>query len=136
MSEFTKKRIVASVDISEMSTVTVRQAVRLAEDGSQVDVVHVLPETAPPNPQRAAEIQAALGLHLAENGFGDARVSIRFGSPGESIVEFAAEADAGLIVISSHGRTGLQRFVLGSVAEKVVRLAHCPVLVVKPDEQT
>jgi nucleotide-binding universal stress UspA family protein len=50
----------------------------------------------------------------------------------ESIVETAGEARADLIVIGTHGRTGLSRLVIGSVAERVVRLASCPVLTMKP----
>lgn len=133
MNGFSGKRIVAPVDISEMSTATVKEAARLADDVSFVDVVHVMSGPAPTNPQQAIDVQEALGLHLSEEGFGKARITVRFGNPGDTIVEFANECDAGLIVISSHGRTGLQRFVLGSVAEKVVRLAPCPVLVIKPD---
>ena len=47
----------------------------------------------------------------------------------------ARERGADLIVISSHGRTGLGRMLFGSTAESVVRHAHCPVLVVKPTSQ-
>ena len=54
-----------------------------------------------------------------------------FGDPGSEIVRYAAEVDAGLIVISSHGHSGLKRFFLGSVAERVTRMASCPVLVVR-----
>ncbi|MEZ6094353.1 MAG: universal stress protein [Pirellulaceae bacterium] len=56
-----------------------------------------------------------------------------FGDPGSEITRFAKENDAGLIVISSHGRTGVSRLLLGSVAERVVRLAPCPVLVLRDD---
>ena len=44
---------------------------------------------------------------------------------------FAQEKHAELIVIPSHGRTGITRLLIGSVAERVVRLAHCPVLVLR-----
>jgi nucleotide-binding universal stress UspA family protein len=53
------------------------------------------------------------------------------GHPAETIVRVAQERGADLIVMSTHGRTGLQHVLLGSVAEKVVRLAPCPVLTVK-----
>ena len=56
----------------------------------------------------------------------------RIGVAPESIVEAATETNADLIVIGTHGRTGLTRLVIGSVAERVVRLAPCPVLCVKP----
>lgn len=53
------------------------------------------------------------------------------GVPETEILEFAARENADLIVIGSHGRTGLSRLLLGSVAEAVVRRAKCPVLTVK-----
>jgi nucleotide-binding universal stress UspA family protein len=57
------------------------------------------------------------------------------GDPAAEIVRAAEEHGAGLIVISSHGRTGLGRILFGSTAESVVRHARCPVLVVKPAEE-
>jgi len=58
-------------------------------------------------------------------------VEIAVGRPAEAIVRLALERNADLIVMGTHGRTGLKHMVLGSVAEKVVRLAPCPVLTVK-----
>jgi nucleotide-binding universal stress UspA family protein len=54
------------------------------------------------------------------------------GSAANVIVDAAANEEADLIVIATHGETGLQRFVFGSVTEKVVRLATCPVLTIRP----
>ena len=54
-----------------------------------------------------------------------------FGQPFQRIVETAVAEDAGLIVMGTHGRTGLERIAVGSVAERVIRLAPCPVLTVK-----
>jgi nucleotide-binding universal stress UspA family protein len=54
------------------------------------------------------------------------------GVPGPAIVSTADECQADLIVMGTHGRTGLTRLVMGSVAEDVMRHAHCPVLTVKP----
>jgi universal stress protein A len=50
------------------------------------------------------------------------------GAPGDAIAQFAESVDADLIVIGTHGRTGLNRMLMGSVAESVVRHASCPVL--------
>jgi nucleotide-binding universal stress UspA family protein len=57
------------------------------------------------------------------------------GVPWRAIVDQAKTIQADLIVMSTHGRTGVQHFLLGSVAEKVVRLAPCPVLVTRPSAQ-
>ena len=54
------------------------------------------------------------------------------GAPADAIVALAKEEGVDLIVMSSHGRTGLGRLLLGSVAEVVTRRAECPVLIVKP----
>jgi nucleotide-binding universal stress UspA family protein len=53
------------------------------------------------------------------------------GSPAAAIIEMARRENVELIVMASHGRTGLTRLIMGSVAEEVVRKAECPVLVVK-----
>ena len=55
-------------------------------------------------------------------------------SPATAIVSYAKEAGIDVIVIGTHGRTGLSHLVMGSVAERVVRLAHCPVLTVRDPE--
>ncbi len=57
------------------------------------------------------------------------------GAAADGIVQTAKEEQADLLVIATHGRTGLKHILLGSVAEKVVRLAPCPVLVVREHEQ-
>ena len=57
------------------------------------------------------------------------------GKPGHVLTEFAAERGADLIVMGTHGHTGWDRMVLGSVAEYVVRHADCGVLTIKPDKK-
>jgi nucleotide-binding universal stress UspA family protein len=65
----------------------------------------------------------------------DARISVRHvlreGDPASEIVRYATEAGVDVIVMGTHGRTGLERLLMGSVAEKVLRDAPCSVLVVK-----
>ena len=58
-------------------------------------------------------------------------IHIREGKPHEEILKLAKELDVDMIVIGSHGRTGLERAIFGSVAERVTRLADVPVLVIK-----
>jgi len=60
-----------------------------------------------------------------------AEVLMREGAPAETIVAVADEWQANLIIIGTHGRSGLERLVVGSTAEAVVRTAHCPVLSVR-----
>jgi nucleotide-binding universal stress UspA family protein len=83
---------------------------------------------------RDDESEAALTAlrDLIANAFdGPWDVEVAVGPPADTIVRVAQERGADLIVMSTHGRTGLQHVFLGSVAEKVVRLATCPVMTVK-----
>ena len=73
-------------------------------------------------------VKAALGDLVPYN------VTVVEGHPTERILERAKESKAGLIVMGSHGRTGMARLRLGSVAEDIVRSAACPVLIVKAAE--
>jgi len=59
---------------------------------------------------------------------------VRVGSPAEEIVKAARDTHADLIVIATHGRGGLSRVLFGSVTERVVRHAPCPVLTVRPEK--
>jgi nucleotide-binding universal stress UspA family protein len=59
-------------------------------------------------------------------------VQVRVGDPVEQLISVALESRANLLVIGTHGRRGLRRLVLGSVAERVARAAPCPVLIVRP----
>ncbi|CAN5922378.1 hypothetical protein BH11MYX3_BH11MYX3_03560 [soil metagenome] len=59
-------------------------------------------------------------------------VHARIGHAAEQILNLAREVSADLIFVGSHGATGLERLILGSVSERVVREAHCPVMVVRP----
>ena len=63
-------------------------------------------------------------------------IVIRMGSPAGEIANYAKEIDADLIVMPSLGKTGLKHFALGSVAERVVRIAPCPVLILKKELQS
>ena len=58
----------------------------------------------------------------------------RLGAAAEQIVQLASDLDADLVIVGTHGLSGLKRLVLGSVAERVVRLSRCPVWIVRPKD--
>jgi nucleotide-binding universal stress UspA family protein len=60
--------------------------------------------------------------------------TVRMGHVAQTIVDYAKDVGADLIVMGTHGRTGLAHFIIGSVAERVVRMAPCPVLTVGATE--
>ena len=74
-----------------------------------------------------------LAASLADEKGHPPELVVRYGKPFDEITRVARELGASLIVIATHGHTGLNRVYLGSVAERVVRHAHCPVLVVRDD---
>lgn len=71
----------------------------------------------------------ALAKAMSEAGIDAAQRRVVTGDPADSIITVAREIDANLIVIPSRGKTGVRRWMIGSVAERVVRRAPCPVLV-------
>ena len=95
---------------------------------------HYYPIPTPDQIQKAvAEADAALRARVPEAYRGSVpfESAVTEGAPARPSVELAEECGASLIVIASHGRSGLLRLALGSVAERVIREAPCPVLVVR-----
>ncbi len=141
MAWFPKQTVLAPVDFSELSWEAVDTALELAAHASGVHVIHVLPVLEPAEPgviwhtiddeTRSRHATQAVRERLADAKYRDVQVHIAFGDPGVEIADYARQIGADLIVLPSHGRTGIARFLIGSVAERVVRLAHCPVLVLR-----
>jgi nucleotide-binding universal stress UspA family protein len=141
MNSFTEKNIIAPTDFSEESDRSVDKALELAATTDKVHVVHVAPtllhpdgvdvRLLPPERERREAILGSMGRRYAGPKFANVHFEVCFGDPGSKIVERAKELEAGLIVLPSHGRAGFARMLLGSVAERVVRLAKCPVLVLR-----
>jgi nucleotide-binding universal stress UspA family protein len=153
-SAFSKVRnVLVGVDFSDFSLQALHYAVGLATElGASLTVLHVVPadygllnigKEASRDLDEALQSQAAANLQrLAAKEIGDARsveLEVRLGRPAEEIIAGAAESKCDLIVLSTHGYSGLDHILIGSVAERVVRLAPCPVLVVRgrnpPSEQ-
>jgi nucleotide-binding universal stress UspA family protein len=81
----------------------------------------------------AQDYLAAARARVMAAGVADVEVSVWYGAPVESIVAAARFRDADLIVMSSHGRSGVARLVMGSVTERVLRATTVPILVIRPD---
>lgn len=141
MAWLPKKKVVVPVDFSEQSMAAVDAALELVEEVAGLHVVHVLPVltdyeanliwTTANDDARRHHAEMALRERLDDGKLKGLHISIVFGDPGHQIAQYAEDVQAELIVLPSHGRTGLSRLLIGSVAERVVRLAHCPVLVLK-----
>ncbi len=143
------QRIICPTDFSHFSAQALRHAAALARQfGSRLKVVHVIPQlfpggeslyagapwlTTPEIRQRVGEEMKAFlePLRVARINH---EIEIREGDPWREIVAAADEMAADLAVLGTHGRGGLDRLFLGSVAEKLVRRLPCPVLSVSHEE--
>lgn len=141
MNWFPKQRIVVPIDFSEESFSALETALQLVEDASHIHVVHVLQDMSANEPgvvwgvvdkeSRTRHVMEALTEELSDTKHAGLELHVMFGDAGYEISAYAKDVGADLIVMPSHGRTGLKRMMIGSVAERVVRLAHCPVLVLR-----
>ncbi|MDA0658728.1 MAG: universal stress protein [Planctomycetota bacterium] len=143
MNWFENRRIVAPFDFSSESISSVEMACQLATKSGDIHVLHVIPHLTATDPgviwetvddeRRKDHARTSVEKTLKEHGVDveNIHIDIGVGDPGTIIVDLAEEVEAGIIVIPSHGRTGLSRVIMGSVAERVVRHALCPVLVLK-----
>lgn len=141
MSFLPRKTILVPTDFSDSSVDAIKTALELVEAPANVHVLHVLPEiehTAPAvlfgdfdEATRQQKAGQFLSDYLQRQELSGLTELVRIGNPGMEISDYATESGAELIVMPSHGRHGLHRVLLGSVAERVLRYAECPVLVLR-----
>lgn len=140
MDIFADKSILVPVDLSDASDRAVDYALDMAATPQQVTVLHVaLPYVAieptymylVDEELRRRKLEEEVRARFDAEKYANVRVEIRFGDPGDTIALYAKEHGVNLIVMPSHGRTGLAHLLIGSVAERVVRYATCPVLVLR-----
>lgn len=148
VSPFSIQKILVPVDFSECSRKALRYAIPFAKQfGASLTLLFVtqinyavgefgmidspLMEV---QVREAAEKAMAKLMHEEVADTVPTSVQTRIGRPASEIAAAAKELDADLIIISTHGHTGLKHVLLGSVTENVARLAPCPVLVVREEE--
>jgi len=140
------RRILWACDFSASSGRALDQAVSWAGlFGAEITALHVLPATLPPSggllsvpnpalldPRLKSTLRRDLERFLepARSARVSTSLDLRVGKPAEEISRMAAELPADLVVMGAHGRSLVERWVLGSVTERVLRRAPCPVLVV------
>ncbi len=154
------KKILAPVDLSNLSTIGVRRALEIAGSSGEAEVIiynvitleetpypHAVVEWVasqaefPPVSKTVEERRGVLARFAAAN-FADmmpklrTREEVEIGVPYKKIIEKATAEKVDMIVMCTHGRTGLLHMLIGSVTEQVVRRAPCPVLSVPPERET
>jgi nucleotide-binding universal stress UspA family protein len=141
------KRILVATDFSAASAPAMREAVELAQDvGSMLLIAHAYQ---PPNISQAeavapgvyeewdrnlrqgVEAQLKPLVEEARNAGVNARPLVLCGAPYEAIADAVLEHKADLVVMGTHGRQGVSRFFLGSVASRVISTVTCPVMTVR-----
>ncbi len=138
-------KILLGIDDSKFSGEVLQAVVtQFRTEHTEVRVLHVLQPVAPAPPQMAPgyapelesqkkpaqELVERIATQLRSAGF-QVSTMVEVGDIREKIIDCAAEWKADLIVVGSHGRKGIQRFLLGSVAEFVARHANCSVEIVR-----
>jgi universal stress protein A len=145
--DFRLKKILVPVDFSEPSRKALHYAISLAKPfKAEILLVHVVESVLPP-PDAVIVESAALAAALNEEAAkrlsewrkkaaSQAKVQevLLTGTPYREIVDTAGQSKTDLIVLGTHGRTGLTRLLIGSTAERVMHQAPCPVLVVRERE--
>ncbi|HVR44337.1 MAG TPA: universal stress protein [Thermoanaerobaculia bacterium] len=137
--------ILVPVDLSAFSARSVSLAGRLSGEGGTLTLLTVISDVLPyfdffpieyPSTDYFAAMkekaEAELRSLAEQNAPGvEATIVVRRGYPAGEIIQMAKEEEFDLIVMATHGHSGLEHALLGSITEKVLRKAHCPVLVVR-----
>lgn len=144
-------RILVPTDFSDFSKPAMQHGCAMAARfNAELHLLHVVPDPAMLVPEAAAfsieTMQAqseslvkdaeAMLQNLPPDGWENEKAFVRkvcVGAAFMEIINYAREASIDLIVIGTHGRSGLMHILMGSVAERIVRKAPCPVLTVKPE---
>ena len=153
------KEILVPLDGSDLSASSLPTARQLAEDlGARIHLLQISSQTEEFSVMRGAEL-GAMGSDYSQqvldevlsaqrdrierylNEVGDELASaglnvvkaVEDGQAADKIVDYAEAADIDLIIMSTHGRGGVRRFLVGSVTDKVIRSTHLPVLVIHPE---
>jgi nucleotide-binding universal stress UspA family protein len=149
-----EKKVFVATDLSPAAGEAIRQADEWARaNGAELVVCHVMPDPLgantlfpqlnaqlaldlPNRRERAIERLTAVMTELTGRAADGYALMVDDGHPAAVIVEKAERYHADLIVVGSHGHSGMRELMLGGVATQVVRHAHCPVLIARPHPRT
>lgn len=151
--EMVRNKIVVGADLSETGDNAIREAMRLTlnSEQSELHVTYVIPtERDVHGAKRIEKLSGVLRTKFDELRNRVASVCaplpdappfsrevvlhVRLGDPAAALHQVAVDVEADMIVVGTHGRRGIERMVLGSVAETLVRTAHVPVVVARPKD--
>lgn len=141
MTLFASKNVLVPTDFSDEANMTLEHTLEFVRDPQKLHVINVLRPLESTEPgvvwqtiddkTRISKVEEAFYRRFSEDAYKQMKFTVAIGNPSSEIIDYAKRNAIDLIVIPSSGRSGLSRFFLGSVAEKVVRFSHCPVLVTR-----
>lgn len=141
MTLFAANTVLVPIDFSEEAQKALTDTLEFVGDPTKLHVIHVLTPLEPTEPgvvwqtvdnqARIDKVKESFYNRFSDAAYQKVKFTVAVGNPSSEIIDYAQNNGIDLIVIPSSGRTGLQRFFLGSVAERVVRFSHCPVLVIR-----
>lgn len=133
------RKVIVPIDFGDLTEMAINAGLQAADEASNLVVVNVAPDLTALEPgvvwgevsdeARSKELNKLFRDRYPQ--FASLRFEVLFGDAGHQIARFAEQEKATLIAIPSHGRTGIKHLLIGSVAERVIRFAHCPVLVLR-----
>ena len=144
------KKILCAVDFSDHSPRLADYAITLAKStGAKLICVYVAPSLSqyvgfhvPPSSIEAFVGEIVSGADASMKAYLDAHFKgcevegrVLVGYPAEEVLNLAEDEDVSLIIMGTHGRKGIDRILFGSVAEKIVKSARCPVLTIRPESR-
>lgn len=128
-------KVLLAIDDSKFSEIATQAVIQqIRPEATEVCVLHVVPLAALIQAVRGGrELVARVEEQLKNAGY-KVSSTVEQGDPRETVIDYAKSWHADLIVLGSHGRTGLDRLLLGSVAESIARHSRCSVLIVRRRE--
>ena len=134
------KRVIVPVDLSESTSEAIETALTLVDDPKHIEVVNVVftmsdtlvtGSIAVSQDDLQNNRKECLDRFLEDHGWSSLKTHVMFGDPGMTVADYANDVDADLVIMPSHGFHGLNRLLLGSTTERVLRHTKAPVLVLR-----
>jgi len=141
MSLFKRDRVLVPIDFSESCFMALENAMEEFQQPKNIHILHVLRPLNPGEPgviwhtvdnnTRRKHVEKFFYQRYGQPEYKEAPFHVVIGKPAKQIIDYAKHNDIQLIIMPSHAHSGFNRFALGSVSERVVRQAPCPVLVLR-----
>lgn len=141
MPLFSSENVLVPIDFSDEAIKALKDTLEFVKDPAKINALYVLSPLEATDPgvvwqtvdddTRITKIREMYAKHFPEEVYQKIKFTVEIGNPSSEIIDYAKSNNVDLIIIPSSGKTGLSRFFMGSVSEKVVRFSHCPVLVIR-----